>query len=297
LQGNIKEHAKVMTFLDSGAFSADTSGTPIVLANYIEYVKENEHLLDIYPVLDVLGDVKATWENQRLMEEAGLAPCPVFHADEDFSYLHRCLEYDYFCLGGLAGGVSGAVRQAFLNKCFEIICDTPDRMPKCKVHGFGLASPSLMTAYPFYSVDTSSWVAYSQYGTILIPRIDRGNIFRYDMPPVKIFVTERSPKKNEEGMHMQNLSKAERKKAEDYIHSLGFVLGSSTVFAVSADYELQDNEVFINKQKSAVERADVSGISNNNTLRYAYNLAYYNAIAESCPEWPWAWSPKIKSFF
>ena len=150
----------VLMFLDSGAFSADSQGKPVSLEDYILFIKEHEDMIDIYPVLDVIGNAEATWENQQIMEDHDLTPMPVFHVEDSISYLYDCLGYDYFCLGGMAGGASAKSRQHFLNKCFDIICDTPDRKPKCKVHGFGLASPSLMTAYPFYSVDTSSWVSY-----------------------------------------------------------------------------------------------------------------------------------------
>lgn len=287
----------VKFFLDSGAFSADSQGKPVILDDYIAFIKQHEALLDIYPVLDVIGDYKATWENQRIMEEAGLNPLPVFHVEDPMECLTKCLDYEYFCLGGMAGGASHATRERFLNRCFDIICGSPDRMPRSKVHGFGLASPSLMTAYPFYSVDTSSWVAYSQYGIALMPRIDANKQPRYEKTPIKLFVSTRSTKTEIEGLHISNMSPVEREIALMYINELGFELGESEFFDVESDYQLQDNEVYASRDKSAVERILRAGISNNNSLRYAYNLAYFDAIAKSCPEWPWPWRPKIKSFF
>jgi hypothetical protein len=284
-------------FLDSGAFSADSQGKPIELSEYISFIKEHEDVIDIYPVLDVIGNETATWENQKIMEDAGLTPMPVFHVEDSIKYLHRCLDYDYFCLGGMAGGASHQSRQHFLNTCFDIICDTPDRKPKCKVHGFGLAAPSLMVAYPFYSIDTSSWVAYSQYGIILLPQKKKDGIPDYGKTPIKLFVTERSPKTHMEGQHIKNLTKPERLEVINYLSDLGFQLGKSYTFEADPEYELQDTELFINKEKTLVERVVISGVSNNNSLRYALNMNYFQNIANSCPEWPWSWSPKIRSFF
>lgn len=287
----------VLCFLDSGAFSGDSQGKAINLDDYIAFIKEHEHLIDVYPCLDVIGKEDETWANQERMEAEGLKPLPVFHVEDDMKYLHRCLEYDYFCLGGMAGGASAKTRTAFLDKCFSIICDTPDGRPKCKVHGFGLASPSLMTAYPFYSVDTSSWVSYAQYGIILLPQRNKLGAPDYKKTPIKIFVTERSPKMQIDGLHYKNLSALERKAVTEYVESVGFQMGESIKFEVKDDYELQENEIYINKEKTLAERVISAGICNNNSLRYSYSLAYFNQIAESCPKWPWSWKPRINNFF
>lgn len=284
-------------FLDSGAFSGDSQNKPVSLDDYMAYIEENKDHIDIYPCLDVIGDEKGTWRNQKIMEDNGFTPMPVFHVEDNMKYLHQCLEYDYFCLGGMAGGASAKSRQHFLNKCFEIICDTPDGFPKCKVHGFGLASPSLMTAYPFYSIDTSSWVAYSRYGIILLPQRDRFGNPRYDRTPIKLFVTERSPKTALEGWHYKNLTKAEKITVEGYVALMGFQMGESVTFNVDPDYELQDAEVFINKEKTLAERTIISGVINNNEQRLLLSMKYFQNIADSCPEYPWSWKPLIKSFF
>ncbi len=284
-------------FLDSGCFSADSQGKPISLDEYMQFIFDNEEHIGIYPCLDVIGNETETWKNQKIMEDAGLNPMPVFHVEDNIKYLHQCLEYDYFCLGGMAGGASTKSRQHFLNKCFDIICNTPDRTPKCKVHGFGLASPSLMTAYPFYSIDTSSWVAYARYGIILLPQRDSKGRPRYDKTPIKMFVTERSPKTAQEGMHFKNLTKAEQRNVKWYIESMGFQLGKSVTFEADSDYELQNAETFMNKQKTSVERAEISGVSNSNEQRMLFAMKYFQQIADSCPDYPWTWSPKLRSFF
>jgi hypothetical protein len=284
-------------FLDSGAFSADSQNKPVSLGDYIAFIKEHEESIDIYPVLDVIGCAEKTWENQYEMEKQGLVPMPVFHVEDDVKYLDKCLTYDYFCLGGMAGGASSKSRQHFLNKCFTTICDTPDNTPISKVHGFGLASPSLMTAYPFYSVDTSSWVSYSQFGIILLPKKNYKGEWLYGETPIKIFVTARSPKNAMEGLHYNNLSAMDKAAVLCYVNKMGFQMGSSVTFDCGPDYELQDAETFINKEKTLAERVISEGISNDNSLRYSYNMKYFQAIADSCPKYPWAWTPTIRSFF
>jgi hypothetical protein len=288
---------KIRFFLDSGAFSGDSQNKPVSLRDYIDFIQEHKEHIAIYPCLDVIGNDIETWENQKIMEDEGLTPMPVFHVEDNVKYLHKCLEYDYFCLGGMAGGASPNTRQHFLNDCFRIICDTEDRMPRSKVHGFGLASPSLMTAYPFYSVDTSSWVAYSRFGIVLVPQQDVKGIYRYEKTPIKIFVTERSPKKATEGLHYKNLTASEKAAVLKYLKLSGFQMGRSTTFNATPDFQLGETETFMNKEKTIVERAEICGVSNSNAMRLSANMNYFQKIGESCPDYPWAWKTKIRSFF
>ena len=59
-------------FLDSGAFSAWSSGTNISMDDYIDFIIENKQYITVYSNLDVIGDAEATWRNQSLMERKGL---------------------------------------------------------------------------------------------------------------------------------------------------------------------------------------------------------------------------------
>ena len=175
--------------LDSGAFSADQQGTEIDINEYIAYIRGTNP--DVYFNLDVIGDAASTWKNQDIMEAEGLAPLPVYHVEDNIKYLYRCLDnYEYFALGGMAGGVSEQTRQRFLDSCWEIICDTKDNLPRAKVHGLGLASPILVARYPWYSVDTASGIHYGRYGIIVIPRMDKRGNPDYTQPPYTIYVTE-----------------------------------------------------------------------------------------------------------
>jgi len=136
-------------FLDSGAFSADKSGNPIDIDAYMKFIHENKDDISIYANLDVIGDWPATWTNQRIMEAEGLTPIPVHHLEDPMKCLDWCLDYDYFALGGIAGGATTKDRIRFFDKCWNVICDK-DGFPKSKVHGFGMASPSLIKKWPWY---------------------------------------------------------------------------------------------------------------------------------------------------
>ena len=82
-------------FADSGAYSALSQGVDIDIDVYAEWLKANRHLFFVYANLDVIGDgaiaAEATWANQRILEDHGLAPLPVFHAGEPLDALERLL--------------------------------------------------------------------------------------------------------------------------------------------------------------------------------------------------------------
>jgi len=271
------ELKKSRVFQDSGAFSADAQGTAIDINEYMAFLTENKDRITVYANLDVIGDAVATWENQKIMEDNGFTPLPVFHSEDDFKYLDKCLEYKYFCLGGLAGGSTTAQRRDFLDNCFIIICDK-DGYPKSKVHGFGMASPELLHRYPFYSFDSSSWASYGRFGVVIVPKMKKGK-YRYDCPPLTVFVSERSTRKGIDGQHFYTLSIAEQQSFMKYVKSKNLEYGESIIFDVNADYVLQENEKFSGKEKRKVERMISPGICNVNFQRDFLNHCFYEDMA------------------
>lgn len=155
---NVKN--KINLFLDSGAFSAWTQGVNIDIQDYIAFIKEHQDVIEVYANLDIISRgnstmdkkqaAEKTLENQRIMEEAGLSPLPVFHVGEVFSYLQYYINnYEYIALGGMVGKQKSTLIP-WLDDCFgQFICDKKGN-PKVKVHGFGLTSLSLMLRYPWY---------------------------------------------------------------------------------------------------------------------------------------------------
>lgn len=151
------------TFADSGAFSAKTKGTPINLDAYTTWLHVHRDLLSVYANLDVIGDADATWRNQQRLEAAGLAPLPVFHAGEDWSWLHRYLDngYRYIALGGLVGRPIAKV-MPWAIRCFKIAAG------RAVFHGFGLTTWKALAGLPWYSVDSSSWGAGFRFGQVTV---------------------------------------------------------------------------------------------------------------------------------
>jgi hypothetical protein len=151
-------------FLDSGAFSAFTKKAEINIDEYINFIKNNISFLEIYANLDSIGDAEKTLKNQKYMESKDLNPLPCFHYGEDFKYLdYYCKKYKYVALGGIAGANVGINdKKRWLDIIFS-------KYLKNKFHGFGVTNINFLFKYPWYSVDSTSWVKGDQFGVAILP--------------------------------------------------------------------------------------------------------------------------------
>lgn len=203
-------------FLDSGAFSAYTQGVEIDMPAYCKYIKENADIIDVVDgmvcasVLDGIGDPLKTYQNQMAMEKMGVRPLPCFHYGEDERYLDYYVEnYSYITIGGMVP-ISTPQLFHWLDRIWEKhLCDGAGR-PKVKVHGFGLTTMSLVERYPWYSVDSSSWVQIARTGGMMLYPEARA-----------ISVSDRSPQRKVEGQHIDTWSEPQRKAIEERLQAMG----------------------------------------------------------------------------
>lgn len=136
-------------FIDSGAFSAFSLGREIKLDDYIDWCKKTD--ADYYAVYDSIGSAEKTLVNQNYMESKGIKPVPCFHFGEDWKFLdYYCSKYDYIAIGGMVP-ISRNKLDMWLQKLFK-------KYPDKKFHGFGLTTNWLVEKFPWWSVDSSSWL-------------------------------------------------------------------------------------------------------------------------------------------
>ena len=203
-------------FLDSGAFSAFTKGVEVDMRAYCEYIHKNLDIIETVDgilcasVLDGIGDPLKTYQNQLQMEAYGVRPLPCFHYGEDERYLDWYIaNYDYITIGGMVP-ISTPQLIHWLDRLWEEhLCDGAGK-PKVRVHGFGLTTFSLMKRYPWYSVDSSTWVQNAAFGMISIPKFGNVNI------------SAESPSRKKEGNHLTTFTPLEQQAIIAYIKSFGF---------------------------------------------------------------------------
>lgn len=292
---------KVDLFLDSGAFSAWTQGTSINIDEYIQFIKDNQDIIEIYANLDVIGlggnrpnrlTAEKTLENQKYMEKAGLHPLPCFHMGEPMEFLDYYVEnYDYLALG--VAGQSGNQLTVWLNDCFlNHICDKEGK-PKIKIHGFAVTSLTIMLKYPWWSVDSTSWVVTGRMGSIFVPRY-KGGKWVYDERSWKIAISSRSPGTKEAGKHLSTMTPMEKQIVLNYIHEKGYVIGKSEFKIMDKSYKPAENERWLKKDpkldkegKRELEVILEDGLCNRYQLRDEMNIIYFLDLEKNSKPWPW----------
>lgn len=200
----------IKCFLDSGAFSAFSLGVDVNIADYAAFVKDHQDIVAHASVLDAIGDHDETWRNQNYLERAGCEVLPCFHYGEPTAVLEYYRDnYPYITIGGMVP-VSTPKLKIWLDWIWREYLLDEQGMPRTLVHGFGLTTPSLMAAYPWYSVDSSSWVAIARNGNIFLP----------DMGVVPI--SDRSPTRKDLNRHYTTMPRERAERIEYEVARRGF---------------------------------------------------------------------------
>lgn len=187
-------------FLDSGAFTAFTKGVKISPREYARFIWRyqsraraagRENFWDVCSSLDFIGSgeeaaqasFKFFQEIQGYLTPHGMDVKPVFHVREPNHWLERYVGegYPYILIGGMVPETTRWLRIR-LDELWSRILTNPDGTPKVKVHGFGLTDQDLMFRYPWYSVDSSSWLMTGVFGAVVFRR-ENGRLDKVSFSP------------------------------------------------------------------------------------------------------------------
>lgn len=176
---------EVDLFADSGAFSAYTTGATISTEAYAAWLNRWGHLFAAAAGMDVIGDPAAsrqrTEQLRGMVAHPKLPILPVFHVGEDWKHLTYWLDkVDYLAFGGMVPFSSQrALLRAWCAKAFKLV------PPTTRVHGFGMTTWELMKAFPWYSVDSSSWTSGFRYAQLQFFDEHRGLFEKVHMRDVR----------------------------------------------------------------------------------------------------------------
>ena len=309
-------------FLDSGAFSQilasqkwraknpgagewDYYDTPEFYAyvdEYAAFVKEHHMMTDIYASMDVIGNPERTWKNQKYLEDKhGLSPLPTIHYGTDPIWIEKYLKagYKYIALGGLVGGADADGFIPWLDRSWRVICNTPNRMPRAKVHGFGVTSFFAMTQYPWYSVDSTSWLKLAAYGKMPVPYPAKGNKkgFRFTGPPMIIRVTwPPHLSRTEEEPDLLVTGKAFTKNASKR-NSTRHYYSMSEEERTNVDNWTNHIKVPMGKYDEAQEKVVEEGHQNHHAYRNLACMMYFQELIKQLPPYPQPLNRPIKAVF
>ena len=154
--------------VDSGGFSARVAFKHIKLQDYIKFLdrfKSKSFKGEFFRCFNLDShDLKESMANQKKLEALGYNPIPVYHYSEYASDSRDLLDdmvrdYDYIGIGGVAGMMlNEKQKKAYLDYVFYRTQD------KVKVHGLGMSSIKPVERYPFYTIDSSTWLQWQKFG-------------------------------------------------------------------------------------------------------------------------------------
>lgn len=148
--------------LDSGGFTARTKGVKISVEEFAEFINKN----NISKAFNLdTNDISETLLNQEYLIK-NCPNCyiiPIYHFSDFFEkrdLINQFLNFPYIAIGGLVG-IKGRdqEKKQFLDFVFN------KTKNEIRVHGLGVSGKKLLNMYPFYSVDSTSWVAPSKFGS------------------------------------------------------------------------------------------------------------------------------------
>lgn len=149
---------------DSGAFSAFHSGAKFTVQQYGRWLLKWKHLFSWYVNLDVHYNVAESERNFTTLEEMGLKPTPVYHVYESEKRLAMlCERYPLVAIGGFAG-LKEMKNNAMMRKWLRIF--RIGERYNAVFHGFGTTNHRELSAFPFFSVDSTSWINGGKYGKV-----------------------------------------------------------------------------------------------------------------------------------
>lgn len=217
--------------VDSSAYSAWTRGMEIDIDEYIDFINKIEDVVYWFAELDKIpgkfGEVHTpeelaeapeySWKNYLYMIERVKCPkkiLPIFHQGEDFKYLKQMLEFrfpdgSHIEYIGISpdNGVSVSKKIPWYDEVWKIIKASSN--PDVLTHNFGMTTINIIEQYPSMSSDSTSWVRYGAYGSIIIVVNGRAK---------RVYVSERG---QAEADHINNQSDAVKQAVEHVCNRIG----------------------------------------------------------------------------
>lgn len=281
-------------YLDSGSFSLqvdakryakehgcspskfyDTKAFWSYVDEYCDFVTKYRAAIDFYSVVDIIGDPDRTWKVQQYMEDQGLHPIPVVHYRTDLKWLWKYMDrgHEYIAIGGLVGSHGQTVCRDWIDKVFAFVSD-PDGFPSVKLHGFGVTSWALLLRYPWYSVDSASWLKVGGFGGVMMPPMRKAR-FSFAEPPYIVKCAWESPDRKKAGKHYLTSSPAEQSMFRQWLDRIEIPLG---------------------RMNEAGEILEL-GVMNDHSTRLTANMIYFEQLSLRIPEYPWRFIPSLKRGF
>ena len=144
-------------------FSKQESECEAFIESFIQYCRTEGYKYDCYANFDHAPAGAMIYKMQKRLEGEGIFPFPVEHGDDGLRMFQKYIDegYKFF-------GISKALRWGNRDKALKFYDRVFQISEKAGVflHGFAITDVELMFRFPWYSVDSSSWIKLTGYGSI-----------------------------------------------------------------------------------------------------------------------------------
>lgn len=237
--------------------------------SYAAFIKKVQDAGVLVVNVDAIHNPEKTWEIQEFFEkEHGLRPVPVVHSLSPLKWLDRYLDtgkYDLIGIGGFGHSVPMQTYLRWTDQVFDRVCPESNKnMPLVRLHGFAMTAWKVLVRYPWWSVDSATWVKTSAYGILYVPQW-KGK-WLYDRPPVQINLSAKSGSaKKQKNKHIDNCAGHFKELVHRWLDYCGVKEGT------------------VDEKGEEVER----GVISHYIPRNRCNLLYFKGLEESRPPWPY----------
>lgn len=176
-----------LIWIDSGAFTAYTTGKKITREEYADHLRAQRGGYDYAFSLDVIGDARASRENTEWLWGQGLPVVPVFHFGSSLEeWRSLCRDYGYVAAGGLVPLAKDRTRITAYLRHLTREADKYDTA----VHALGIAGRKTVINTRVWSADSSTVSSAPLYGNVpvydhrrkrmvMLQAKDREGLWRY----------------------------------------------------------------------------------------------------------------------
>lgn len=256
---------------------------------YVAFVKEKK--LKLYANVDAIHHPELSLRNQQWLEDRGLHPVPIVHYGTDLEWLTYYIKegYEIIGLGGLPPNLGTMVM--WLDQCFNLICNNPQRLPYVKLHGFGFTVYEHLFRYPWWSVDSVTYMKAAAYGSFLMPWSGRNGSWDLKRPPFRVSISYESLQKYQADQRppkrirpFTGLSPAEQARVLEWLEEIEVPLGSGVRQLSDGRWTVRPETA----ERGNIESIrEVAGISTEPYWRRRANLLLFDKVTQIIPPWPW----------
>lgn len=265
---------------------------------YANFIKEHKEGIDYYVTVDAIFNPDISWDVLKYMENKHkLNPVPVVHYGAPMEILERHIKagYEYIGIGGLGQEVKVEQYKVWANKAFKVICPKSNGYkPIVRTHGFAMTAYELMIRYPWWSVDSASWVKAAGFGMLNIPKRWAAKYKFYDkydgemqpLSPYTLNVGIEGERKLQTRMGPELDKLGIRAKRTDHKNEIANRLKMSTETLDIVKRWCDEVEVPLG-MVDAEGKMTEWGVISHYGARMTSNLRFFEMLAESLPKWPW----------